>query len=178
MKKFTKLNETSVEDPNLLGDITGSKLDDVVNKEDEIDQVVTGEVTFIDDEGVQISEPCKFVSRIFESMQMARVYHLQVKTDGSYAKHKALENYYVSIEELIDKLIEVYQGQYEIIEDYDVIKTENRQEEPVQYFIEIVEFIKSTRKLAFLEEDTHLHNIIDEMVALLYRTVYKLKYLK
>ena len=35
-----------------------------------------------------------------------------------------------------------------------------------------------TRKVAFLEEDTHLQNIIDEMVGLIYRTLYKLKNLK
>ncbi len=175
MKKFTKLNETSVEDPNLLGDITGSKLDDVVNKEDEIDQVVTGEVTFIDDEGVQISEPCKFVSKIFESRQMAHVYHLQAKGESSYAKHVALDIYYKEIQEILDKFIEVYCGQYDIIEDYEVIKTENRQEEPIQYFFEVVEFINSTKRLAFIETDTHLFNIIDEIVSLIYRTIFRLK---
>ena len=32
--------------------------------------------------------------------------------------------------------------------------------------------------MAFLEEDTHLQNIIDEIVALTYRLLYKLKYNK
>lgn len=177
MEKFTKLNETESYKivppfPPIPKDTLRKEKDGLSYTDNDV------KVTFIDNEGVQISEPCKFVSRLFESRQMAHVYHLQAKNEGSYAKHKALEEYYEGILELTDELIEVYQGQYEIIEDYETIKTENRQEEPVQYFIEIAEFIKSTRKLAFLEEDTHLHNIIDEMVALIYKTVYKLKYLK
>ena len=37
--------------------------------------------------------------------------------------------------------------------------------------------MKSRRK-AISAEDTHLQNIIDEVVALIYRTLYKLKFTK
>ena len=124
------------------------------------------------------SEPAKFVSKMFESREMAHIFHLQAVGDGSYAKHKALDTYYKNILELIDTLIEVYQGQYDIIENYETIDSNSNKMEAVQYFIELAEFIKSTRKIAFLEEDTHLQNIIDEMVQLMYQTLYKLKNLK
>jgi DNA-binding ferritin-like protein len=128
---------------------------------------------------VQQSEPAKFLSKMFESREMAHVYHLQITGDGSYAGHKALDEYYSGILDLIDELVETYQGQYNIIEHYDVINTDGTKTlDKIQYFVELAEFIKSTRKVAFLEEDSHLQNIIDEMVGLIYRTLYKLKNLK
>ena len=175
MKKFSKLNESSlITHPRLSGDIDMIGSSVLRKKEESEDDMVK----FVDGDGVQISEPCKFVSKIFESKQMADVYHLQAKGESSYAKHMALDIYYKDIQEILDKFIEVYSGQYDIIENYEVIKTDNRQEEPIQYFFEVVEFINSTKKLAFIETDTHLFNIIDEMVALLYKTIYKLRYLK
>ena len=128
---------------------------------------------------VQQSEPAKFVSKLFESREMAHVYHLQITGEGSYAGHKALDEYYNGILDLIDELIETYQGQYDIIEHYDMINTDGTKSvDKIQYFIDLAEFIKSTRKVAFLEEDSHLQNIIDEAVGLIYRTLYKLKNLK
>ena len=125
------------------------------------------------------SEPAKFVSKLFESREMAHVYHLQITGEGSYAGHKALDEYYNGILDFIDELIETYQGQYSIIEHYDVINTDvTKTLDKIQYFTELAEFIKQTRYKAFLQEDSHLQNIIDEMVGLTYRTLYKLKNLK
>jgi hypothetical protein len=128
---------------------------------------------------VSKSEPAKFISKLFESREMAHIYHLQVKNEGSFAAHKALQEYYEGILDIIDELIETYQGQYDIIENYDIIDTNGTKSvDKIQYFIDLAEFIKSTRKVAFLQEDSHLQNIIDEVVALIYRTLYKLKNLK
>ena len=125
------------------------------------------------------SEPAKFVSKMFESREMAHIYHLQVKGEGSYAAHKALDEFYNGILDLIDEFIETYQGQYDIIENYDIIDSNQTHNiDRIQYFIDLVGFIKATRNVAFLPEDTHLQNIIDEMVGLIYRTLYKLKNLK
>ena len=124
------------------------------------------------------SEPAKFVSKIFEARQMAHVFHLQATGDGSYALHMALDTFYNGILELNDELIEVYQGQYDIIGDYETIEGTPSAQNAVQYFVELAQFIKDTRQMAFLPEDTHLQNIIDEIVSLVYKTLYKLKNLK
>jgi len=125
------------------------------------------------------SNPSKFFSKLFESREMAHVYHLQVRGDeGSYAKHMALGGYYEDVLDMIDSVIEVYQGQYGIIENYDVIDTsETKSKEPVAYFEEVAEYVKHGRK-CISEEDTHLHSIIDDIVCLLYKTLYKLKFNK
>lgn len=122
----------------------------------------------------------KFASKMFESREMAHVYHLQVKGDtGSHAAHLALNEYYDEILEFIDDLIEAYQGQYEIIEEYQTIDTtDTKTKDKLDYFNELAQFIKENRKTCFNQEDTHLQNTIDEMLALVYRTIYKLKYTK
>jgi hypothetical protein len=121
----------------------------------------------------------KFFSKLFESREMAHIYHLTVKGEpGSHAAHKALQEYYEGILEFIDEMIEVYQGQYGIIENYDIIDTKDtKTKDKIAYFEELVEFVK-TEKKCIKPEDSHLLNIVDEAVALIYKTLYKLKYNK
>ena len=121
----------------------------------------------------------KFLSKLLESREMAQVYHWTVKGDmGSHAAHLALEAYYTEVIENIDEIVEVYQGQYGLIEEYNVIDTtDTKSKDKLEYFKEIVEWVREERK-CFDEKDTHIHNIVDEVVALLYRTIYKLTYNK
>lgn len=125
------------------------------------------------------SNPVKFFSKLLESREMAQVYHWTVKGDmGSHAAHLALEAYYDGVIGHIDELVEVYQGQYELIEGYDIIDTsETKSKDRIEYFQSVALFIKENRKV-FSTEDTHIQNIIDEVLALLYKTLYKLKYNK
>lgn len=113
-----------------------------------------------------------FVAKLFETRQVAHNAHLSTK---SYAQHKALNSYYDGILELSDTFIETFQGQYGIISGYEEmqIKKEN---DIVAYFEDAVEKFKETR--SELDKDPHLQNIIDEMVGLVYSTLYKLKNLK
>jgi len=123
--------------------------------------------------------PVSLFSKLFESREMAHIYHLQVNGEmGSHAAHTALGEYYDGVLDLIDDLIETYQGQYGIVDGYETIDTnDTRTKEKIEYFEELSEFVKHARK-AISEEDTHLQNIIDEVVALIYRTLYKLKFTK
>ena len=121
----------------------------------------------------------KFISKLLESREMAQVYHWTVKGDmGSHAAHLALEVYYTEVIEFIDSIVEVYQGQYGLIEEYDVIDTtDSKSTDKLEYFKETVEYVKSERT-CIKAEDTHIHNIIDEVIALQYKTIYKLTYNK
>lgn len=118
-------------------------------------------------------------SKLFEARQMAHVYHLQVKGDmGSHAAHTALGDFYGDLLDFIDNLIEVYQGQYGLIEQYAPIDTkEASSKDKVQYFEELANFVK-TEKKCINAEDSHLLNIVDEVVALIYSLLYKLKFNK
>jgi hypothetical protein len=148
--------------------------DEIENYEPEMDQ----EMDQVSE--APVSGASKFFSKLFESREMAHVYHLSVKGDmGSYAAHVALGAYYEGILELIDELIETYQGQYELVENFEMIDTaDTKTKSPIEYFEELVMFVKSERNTALSAEDTHLQNVIDEVVGLIYRTLYKLKYNK
>jgi hypothetical protein len=128
---------------------------------------------------VDKTDVAKFVSKLFESREMAHMYHLKVTGDmGSLGKHEAMQGYYEGILESIDDLVEIYQGQYILIKNYDVIDTsDSNTKDTIEYFTELGDFIKSERK-CFNAEDTHYFNIIDDILVLIYKTLYKLKYNK
>jgi len=132
-----------------------------------------------DDKFSEGGDVSKFISKLLESREMAQVYHWTVKGDmGSHAAHLALEAYYDGVIGFIDDIVEIYQGQYGLIEEYDVIDTtDSKSKDRLDYFKETVEFVKSARK-CIKSEDTHIHNIIDELIALQYKTIYKLTYNK
>lgn len=135
------------------------------------------EVETTDDKGTK--SVSSLFSKLFESREMAHIYHLKVNgEEGSHAKHLALGNYYENVLEFVDDLIETYQGQYGLVDEYDVIDTKDSKTlDTLDYFSNLSKFIKENRS-CISSEDSHLHNIIDEITALVYRTIYKLKYTK
>jgi hypothetical protein len=112
------------------------------------------------------------VAKLFESRQVAHNVHLQTK---SYSQHKALDGFYNGILDLTDSLIETYQGQYGILRGYEELIII----EPVN---EIEIYLEDCAKIFVLAResisDSHLKNIIEEIISLTYRTLYKLKNLK
>lgn len=112
--------------------------------------------------------------KLFEARQVSHQVHLQTE---SYAAHKALNGFYDDLLELIDSLIETFQGQYGIVEKYEIKNANIDKDEILNYLDETVKLVMAGHK-AFSEKDTHLHNILDEIVGLFYSTIYKLKYLK
>lgn len=152
--------------------LMSGKKEETENKEEDKEEKQEVEVS----EGGDVS---KFISKLLESREMAQVYHWTVKGDmGSHAAHLALETYYDGVIGFIDDIVEIYQGQYGLIEGYDVIDTTDaKSKDRLDYFKETVEFVKSARK-CIKAEDTHIHNIVDELIALQYKTIYKLKYNK
>jgi hypothetical protein len=179
--KLRRINESDESQANLP-----SNFEDM--SKDELVKLMQGQTTKTEikeeetEERVESSEGgnvVKFFSKLFESREMAHVYHLTVKgEEGSHAAHTALGDFYDGILGFIDDMIEIYQGQYGIIEGYDVIDTsDTRSKDKVEYFEELANFVKSEKK-CFNPEDSHILNIVDEAVALIYKTLYKLKYNK
>ena len=191
MKKFSELKIRKINEDANLPDNNYEEMskDDLVkmlqgqkNSEKEAQSEVEEENVNVEEKPEILGEgsnPSKFFSKLFESREMAHIYHLQVNGEmGSHAKHTALGDYYEGVLSFIDDIIEIWQGQYGIIEEYDTIDTtETKTKDTIEYFNELARFIKEERK-CIPAEDTHLHNIVDEVVALVYKTLYKLKYNK
>lgn len=110
------------------------------------------------------------VQKMFESRQVAHNCHLKTK---SFAEHEALGGFYEGILGLADEFVEVYQGQYGLIGDLE-FKVE-AVAGPLEYLEDCVKLFAVGRGEL---KDPHLQNIVDEVVALTYRTIYKLKFLK
>ena len=114
-----------------------------------------------------------FVSTFFASRTQAHIFHLQVTGPGSYAKHKALNKYYEDIIDLIDALVESFQGRYGIITGYTCEKQwiENPND-AVKYFEALCMYVEKNR--ASLPQDSYIQNQIDAFVELIESTKYKL----
>jgi hypothetical protein len=108
----------------------------------------------------------EFVSILFHSRTQSHIFHLKTT---SYSVHKALDNYYNSIIPLVDKFIEAYQGKYGRIPSYSNYPLQNDPKKVVTYFKGLINKIQK-----FKINDSYLRNIVDEIYALLYSTMYLL----
>lgn len=113
------------------------------------------------------------IQKLFESRQVAHNVHLQTK---SYALHKALNSYYDDLLGLTDNFIETYQGQYGIVTGYEKIEVTPLSEDKIEgYLKDCAEIFAMARDGM---KDSHLQNIMDEIIALVYKTLYKVRFLK
>ena len=112
-----------------------------------------------------------FVSCLMFSRNQAHVFHLQ---NDNYAKHIALGDYYGGIVDLIDSLVETYQGTNPVIMDYmNSEKYTGYTKEGVTKYFEGL--LKETVEARSLFTDSDLLNIVDEIISLIKSTLYKLK---
>lgn len=110
------------------------------------------------------------VQKMFEARQVAHNLHLKTK---SFAEHKALGEFYDELLDKVDEFVETYQGQYGIMKDCEFqVKAVD---DPIEYIEDCAKLFSVGRDSL---KDSHLKNIMDEVVSLTYRTAYKLKFLK
>jgi high-affinity Fe2+/Pb2+ permease len=114
------------------------------------------------------------VSTLLHSQTQVHIFHLQTK---SYSEHKALQNYYEGIDALVDGIIESYQGKYDIIKNYDSVKTEEYKscDQVINYFKSLDSMIDNARKSV---KESFIQNQIDTVQELIFSTIYKLRFLK
>jgi hypothetical protein len=114
-----------------------------------------------------------FIGMLFLARDVTHSAHLNTR---SYAKHKALGKFYNQIINFADKFAETYQGKYGLIGPISLMsakKTNN-----VLEFLEgQLDDLMEMRYKVVEKECTPLQNIIDEIFALYYSTIYKLKFL-
>lgn len=115
----------------------------------------------------------ELIMRCFHARTNAHVLHL---TTTSYAKHKALDDYYTELIGFVDSLAEAYMGEYGVIENFPARYTPAS--DPIELIKGLEDWIKANRHKCWDSDDTHLDNIVDEIVQLNRSTLYKLKRLK
>ena len=116
----------------------------------------------------------QFISTLHQSKQQAITWHHQTKGPGSFSEHKALNNYYDEIVELIDGLVESIQGIYPRIESYTLSNPVNWTEGgSTIYFKGLYDFVQTNRK-TIPQQETWVQNQIDEVAELIADTLYQL----
>jgi DNA-binding ferritin-like protein len=117
-----------------------------------------------------------FLGTLMQSRNQAHIYHLQVQGMGSFAAHKALQEYYEGIVDRIDGIAESYQGRYGIITGYKMPEAIREDNNARMYFDGLAKFVETIRKQ--IPQDSYIQNQIDEVVDLIESTKYKLKFLQ
>ena len=114
-----------------------------------------------------------FVGHLFLARDVSHSTHLNTR---SYAKHKALNEFYTEVVELADTFAEAYQGKYGLIGPISLqsaAKTNN----VVEFLEDQLKSLMEMRYKVVEKECTPLQNIMDEIFALYYSTLYKLRFL-
>ena len=114
-----------------------------------------------------------FVGLLFLARDVTHSVHLNTR---SYAKHKALQKFYEGIVGLADTFAEAYQGRHGLIGGI-TLQTAKKTTNVIEFLQDQLDEIETVRNKVVDKDDTALHNIIDEIVALYLSTLYKLKFL-
>lgn len=132
------------------------------------------EITKNENTGGNNSEFTKMMSLILHSRTQTHTLHLQTE---SYPEHMALNAYYTGIGDLIDGLIESYQGKYGILKGYQSMDLQEWKstESTVDYMNDLCQEIENLRDCC---EDSYIQNQIDTVCELINSTTYKLRFLK
>lgn len=107
------------------------------------------------------NKPEKIFGLLFGVRDFAHKEHLLSK---SYAQHVALGDFYESILELSDELIESYQGKYGLLK-FNITEPSSLKE-----FVGVIDSYKFN--------ESYLDNQLDEIRKITYKTIYKLDNLR
>lgn len=116
----------------------------------------------------------EMISLLLHSRTQAHTLHLQTE---SYPEHMALNGYYDGIGDIVDGLVESYQGKYGIIKGYKSYNIDEYKstESTVKYLKDLCSKIEKLRNCC---KDSYIQNQIDTVCELINSTLYKLRFLK
>jgi hypothetical protein len=113
-----------------------------------------------------------FIMCLLHGVTNAHILHLQSQ---SYAQHKALGSFYEDLGDLVDSVVEQWQGLNGKLINYPVEYRPPQQtaKAELEYMLGYVADYR-----AVMGNDSAIQNAIDEIAALMQSTLYKLTFLK
>ena len=114
-----------------------------------------------------------FIGLMFLARDVTHSVHLNTR---SYAKHKALQEFYENIVGQADSLAEAYQGRYGLIGPI-TLHSATKASNVIEFLQAQLAEIEKQRYDAIDKSDTALQNLIDGIVELYLSTIYKLRFL-
>ena len=115
----------------------------------------------------------EFIGLFFLARDVTHSVHLNTR---SYAKHKALQEFYEGIIDLADGLAEAYQGRHGLIGSVS-LQSARKTTNVIEFLEDQLKEIESERYQVCEKSDTALQNLIDGIVELYLSTLYKLRFL-
>ena len=118
----------------------------------------------------------EMVSKLRFSVEQTQVYHWQSQ---SYSEHIALNEYYDGIPDIVDGIVESYQGKHGILKGYTPAErfADYSKETATKYFKALATYVdRIYNKIP--KEDTNIINQLDTFKDLIYTTIYKLENLQ
>lgn len=116
--------------------------------------------------------PNEFFGYLVQSRVAVKLTHW-AQPDKTDATHAALDELYDALDDLIDSIIEKYQGVYGLVR-IEVSKSVFSAT-PLAFVEGMYSYIQTNRKIF---TDSFLQNIIDEICAAIAKTLYKLKFVR
>ena len=112
------------------------------------------------------------VEEFFGTLQQSMVesWKSHLKT-SKYSEHIALDEYYSSIVDKVDSLIENYMGTHDKIENYTNI-LDLEEYDSIEYFEQLRQIVVDGRELM---DSPELESCVDDILGLIDTTLYKLK---
>ena len=121
----------------------------------------------------------QLISTLMASRDQAHVFHWQTTGAGSFAAHMALAAYYEAVPDMIDALVEAYQGKHGLLKGFEPAERfdDYSEQTAVKYFKALAVYVdRSYNKIP--KEDPNIINQLDAFKDLIYTTIYKLENLQ
>jgi len=111
---------------------------------------------------------------LLNSATIAHVLHLRSR---SYAEHKALQGFYEGMPDVVDAVIESWQGRHGELIDYpDQVVEISEHRDALEYLVYLKLVLEEDRYV--LGEESEIQNLVDDIAQLIDSTIYKLTFLK
>jgi len=124
--------------------------------------------------GEQAEEEDSLTELVMDLLHSAIVTHIMHWQTTSYAQHIALGEFYSAIPDLVDAVVDAYQGKNNVILSNFPIKMESYEDmTPLLYMEYLNQELYESRGL--FGDDTEIQNLVDEIADLIDSTLYKLR---
>lgn len=114
-----------------------------------------------------------FIGMLFLARDVTHSVHLNTR---SFSKHKALNIFYERIVSAADDFAETYQGRYGLIGPISLQSAE-KTTNVLEFLEDSLKKIETARYEVCSKDDSTLQQLIDNIIEVYLRTIYKLKFL-
>ena len=114
----------------------------------------------------------ELIARVFYARNVAHFEHWRAEGVGGYARHQALGEFYDNIINALDKLVEAYQGAFELIGAVPAPKT--KAEDIFLILVEDAQWIEKNHE-KICKGNRAIANLIDGVTEVYLTTTYKLR---